>query len=270
MTDALTIAGLHVEQHGPADAPPLLLSSGLGGSGGYWTPQIESLATARRVILYDHRGTARSDRALPDASVEAMADDMVTVLDGLGIARADVIGHAAGGIAGLAMALKAPERIGRLIVVNGWASPDPHFLRCFETRLALLRDSGVAAYVRAQPLFLYPAPWISAHLDRLDDESVHHIASFPGRETVERRIAALAAFDIADRLGAIHVPLLVVSAEDDMLVPFPAGARLAAGVKGAAFAAMARGGHACNVTEPDAFNDVVSGFLNQIAATTAA
>jgi len=266
VTDGVTIAGLHVEQHGAIDAPPLLLSPGLGGSGAYWAPQLDSFAKTRRVILYDHRGTARSDRALPDASVEAIADDMVAILDGLGIARADVIGHAAGGVAGLAMALKAPDRIGRLIVVNGWASPDPHFLRCFETRLALLRDSGVAAYVRAQPLFLYPAPWISTHLARLDDEAVHHVASFPGRETVERRIAALGAFDIADRLGDIHVPLLVISAEDDMLVPFPAGARLAAGVQGAAFAAMPRGGHGCNVTEPDGFNDLVLGFLNQIAA----
>jgi aminoacrylate hydrolase len=270
VTHTRTIAGLHVEQHGPADAPPLLLSPGLGGSGAYWAPQLESFTKTHRVILYDHRGTARSDRALPDASVEAMADDMVAILDGLGIARVDVIGHAAGGVAGLAMALKAPDRIDRLVVVNGWAQPDRHFLRCFETRLALLRDSGVGAYVRAQPLFLYPAPWISGNLDRLDQEAEHHVASFPGRETVERRIAALGAFDIAGRLGEIATPVLVVSAEDDMLVPFPAGERLATGLPDARLAAMPRGGHACNVTEPRSFNDIVTGFLNQRMAAAAA
>jgi aminoacrylate hydrolase len=264
------IAGLHVEQYGPADAPPLILSPGLGGSGAYWAPQIDALARSHRVILYDHRGTARSDRALPDASVEAMADDMIAILDGLGIARADVIGHAAGGVAGLAMALKAPERVGRLVVVNGWASADRHFLRCFETRLALLRDSGIAAYVRAQPLFLYPAPWISGNLDRLDREAEHHVASFPGRDTVERRIAALGAFDFADRLQDIAAPVLVLSAKDDMLVPFPTGERLAAGLPNATLAAMPCGGHACNVTEPDLFDDLVLGFLNRTAATAAA
>jgi len=270
VTETRTIAGLHVELHGAADAPPLLFSPGLGGSGAYWAPQIDAFAATRRVILYDHRGTARSDRALPNASVDAMADDMVAMLDGLGIARADVIGHAAGGIAGLAMALKKPDRIGRLVVVNGWAKADTHFLRCFETRLTLLRDSGVEAYVRAQPLFLYPAPWISANLDRLDREATHHVATFPGRETVERRIAALAAFDVTDRLSDIAAPVLVLSAEDDMLVPFPAGERLATGLPDARLVAMPRGGHGCNVTEPQGFNDIVTGFLNQGPAAAAA
>jgi len=257
------IDGLYFEEHGPADGPPVILSPGLGGSGAYWTPQIAALARNHRVILYDHRGTARSDHALPDASVEAMGDDIAALMDGLGITRAGIIGHAAGGVAGLALALKAPERVEFLVVVNGWAKADRHFLRCFETRLALLHGSGVEAYVRAQPLFLYPAPWISAHLDRLDEEAAHHVSSFPGVETVERRIAALGAFDVADRLGEIAVPMLVLAAEDDMLVPFPAGERLAAGIPGAQLARMPRGGHACNVTEPDAFDALVLEFLDR-------
>ena len=257
------IDGLHVEQHGPADAPPLIFSPGLGGSGSYWAPQIAAFARDHRVILYDHRGTARSDPALPDASVEAMGDDIAALMDGLGIERAGIVGHAAGGVAGLALALRAPERVDRLVVVNGWGKADPHFLRCFETRLALLHGSGVEAYVRAQPLFLYPAPWISAHLDRLDAEAAHHIASFPGVVTVERRIAALGAFDVVDRLGGIAAPVLVLAAEDDMLVPWPAGERLAAGIAGAEFVRMPRGGHACNVTEPAAFDALVLDFLDR-------
>ena len=257
------IGGLHVEQYGPADAPPLIFSPGLGGSGSYWAPQIAAFARDHRVILYDHRGTARSDRALPDASVEAMGDDIAALMDGLGIGRASIVGHAAGGVAGLALALRAPQRVEKLVVVNGWAKADPHFLRCFETRLALLHGSGVEAYVRAQPLFLYPAPWISAHLDRLDAEAAHQIASFPGAATAERRIAALGAFYVADRLGTIASPVLVMAAEDDMLVPWPAGERLAAGIAGAEFVRMPRGGHACNVTEPAAFDALVLDFLDR-------
>jgi len=257
------IDGLYVEEHGPADAPPLIFSPGLGGAGSYWAPQIAAFARDHRVILYDHRGTARSDRILPDASVAAMGDDVAALMDGLGIARASIVGHAAGGVAGLALALTAPERVEKLVVVNGWARADPHFLRCFETRLALLHGSGVDEYVRAQPLFLYPAPWISAHLDRLDDEAAHHIASFPGVDTVERRIAALAAFDIVERLGEIATPVLALAAEDDMLVPWPAGERLAAGIPGAQLVRMPRGGHACNITEPAAFDALVLAFLDR-------
>ena len=69
------IAGLHYEEYGPADAPPLILSPGLGGSGAYWAPNIEALAARHRLIAYDHRGTGRSDRALPASlSVDDMAD----------------------------------------------------------------------------------------------------------------------------------------------------------------------------------------------------
>ncbi len=254
-------SGLYYECHGPADAPPLILSSGLGGSGNYWLPNLPALAGRHRVILYDHRGTGRSDRALPDAvTVEAWGDDILVLMDALALERTSLIGHAAGGVAGLALALKAPERLDKLVVVNGWARPDPHFLRCFEARLALLRHAGPEAYLRAQPIFLYPANWISEHADRLDAELPHQLAAFPAITTMERRIAALAAFDIADRLGEIRTPTLVIAARDDMLVPSRAGEALAEGLPTARFATM-DGGHACNVTDPRGFDAIVLDFL---------
>lgn len=255
------IDGLHVETYGADDAPAVLLSSGLGGSGSYWTPQVAALAAHHRVILYDHRGTGRSDRALPDASVEAMGDDIARILDGLGIASAAIVGHAAGGIAGLALAMKAPERVERLVLVNGWARAERHFLRCFETRLALLHGSGVEAYVRAQPLFLYPAAWIAEHFDALEEEAAHIIAAFPGVDTVERRIAGLAAFDEADRLAGCAVPVLALASADDMLVPWRASRMLAEGLPNGRFVLLPRGGHACNVTEPTAFATALHPFL---------
>jgi len=266
----MIIAGLHVETHGPEDAPPLLLSAGLGGSGAYWTLQVAALAEQYRVILYDHRGTGRSDRALPDASIAAMGRDMATILDGLGIASAAIVGHAAGGIAGLALALDAPDRVERLVVVNGWARADRHLVRCFETRLALLRDSGIAAYVRAQPLFLYPAPWISRNFDRLEAEAEHVIGQFPATDTMERRIAALASFDVVDRLAGCRVPVLALAAEDDMLVPWTSSRALAAGPPEARLALLPRGAHACNLTEPEAFAAALLPFLETSTAARAA
>ena len=58
---------LYTEVHGPADAEAVLLSSGLGGSAGYWSVQIPALVAAGyKVIAYDQRGTGRSAQALPD------------------------------------------------------------------------------------------------------------------------------------------------------------------------------------------------------------
>ena len=255
---------LYYEIHGRDDALPLILSSGLGGSANYWKPNIPALAEQYRIIAYDHRGTGRSDRALPDmVTVDAFADDIIALMDALSIPTARLIGHAAGGVAGLALALKAPERLDKLVVVNGWARADPHFLRCFEARLNLLRHAGVEAFLRAQPIFLYPANWISTRSAEIDAELPHQLADFPGIATMEKRIAALAAFDVADRLGQIATPTLFLAAADDMLVPSHCSDRLATGISGARLAMMPWGAHACNVTDPTTFNRLVLEFLGK-------
>ena len=248
-------AGLYYELHGPEGAPPLLLSSGLGGSGGYWQPNLAALAAHHRVILYDHRGTGRSEREIAgEVTLEAVGDDMRRLLDALDIPSATIVGHAIGGMAGMALALAAPERVARLVVINGWARLDHHTERCFDTRLALLRDSGAQAYLHAQPLFLFPPQWISEHHDRLVAEEAEHLAHFPGAAMIERRIAAARRFDIADRLGEITTPTLLIASDDDMLVPPACSERLAAAVPHAQHARLTSGGHACNITRAENFN----------------
>ncbi|HEX8571873.1 MAG TPA: pyrimidine utilization protein D [Allosphingosinicella sp.] len=256
------IGGLYFEEHGPAEAPPLILSAGLGGSGAYWRPNLAALAAGHRVILYDHRGTGRSDRALPSGlQVEDMADDVLALMDGLGLERAHFVGHAAGGLIGLVLALRSPERIASLVVVNGWSRLDPHFARCFEARLALLRDSGPRAYLRAQPIFIYPAAWCSEHRDELDSELEDQLAHFQGSDNLEKRVAALQAFYLDDRLHEIRAQVLAVAAKDDVLVPWTCTPAYAGRIASAAIRLMDWGGHACNVTDPDAFNALALDFL---------
>ncbi len=112
------------------------MSAGLGGLGAYWRPQIAALAEAHQVILYDHRGTGDSACDLPSPySATDLADDMLRILDGLDIQSAHIVGHAAGGIAGLELARAQPDRVKSLTVVNSWARADPWFKRCFEIRI---------------------------------------------------------------------------------------------------------------------------------------
>jgi aminoacrylate hydrolase len=254
------IAGLYYEERGPAGAPPVILSPGLGGSAAYWNSNL-SVLEGCRVILYDHRGTGRSDRTLqPGLTVAHMADDVLALMDGLGLERARFVGHAAGGLIGLSLALSHPERLATLVVVNGFAKADPHFLRCMEMRLALLRNVGVESFVRAQPLFLYPARWIADNWERLEAEVSGHIAHFQGAANIEARIAALAAFDIEDRLGEIDIDLKLIFAEDDMLVPPSCSERIAA-ARPILTCRFGQGGHACNVTYPHDFNTTLRQFL---------
>jgi aminoacrylate hydrolase len=255
-------AGLYYEEHGPVGAPALILSSGLGGSAAYWKPNIRALAGPYRIIAYDHRGTGRSDRALPGSvTVDDFADDILAMMDALGIERAHLVGHAAGGIAGLALALKAPARLDRLVVVNGWLNADPHLLRCFEARLNLLRHSGAEAYLRAQPIFLYPAVWVSSQNAELDAELPDQLAAFPGIETMEKRIAALVAFDATGWIAGLRTPILTLCAYDDMLVPYTCSLEFEVENPAIQHQGMEFGGHACSVTYPDDFNRIVLNWL---------
>jgi aminoacrylate hydrolase len=256
------IDGIYFEEHGPADGPPVILSAGLGGSGAYWRANLAALAAGHRVILYDHRGTGRSDRALPAGlQVEDMADDVAALMDGLGLERAHFIGHAAGGLIGLTLAWRSPERIASLVVVNGWTRLDPHFARCFEARLALLRDTGPRAYLRAQPIFIYPATWSSEQRNALDAELDEQLAHFQGGENLEQRVGALQAFYFDDRLDEIVTPVLAIAAKDDVLVPWTCTPAYAGRIASATVRLMDWGGHACNVTDPHAFDAIVLDFL---------
>lgn len=259
------VDGLCYELHGGpvAGREVVLLSSGLGGSGAFWAPQMAALTERWPVVTYDHRGTGRSVRELPagDYTVAHMADDMIKVMDALGLAKAHVVGHAAGGNAGLQLALDHPDRLAKLVVVNGWSRPDPHIRRCFDTRIHLLNDTGPAAYVHAQPIFLYPADWISRNHERLMAEEAHHVAGFPPRAVMLARINALLAFDIDARLEAITHRVLVSASADDMLVPMSCSQRLAGRLPNADFQQVAWGGHGFTVTDPETFNEGLVTFL---------
>lgn len=258
------IDGLFVQDWGTAGCPPVLFSAGLGGSGQYWKPQIAALARDYHVIIYDHRGTGRSERAdlpLPYTATN-LAADMLTVLDGLGLTRSHVVGHAAGGLACMQLALDAPERVSTLTVVNGWARADPHFLRCLEIRRDILSTSGADGYLKAQPLFLYPASWISDNLSQLDAERAAHIATFQSDRTLLARMDALRVFDIQSELGQL-APSLLIAADDDMLVPARASVDLAGRLSHSTLMLFRWGGHAVNVTDPQRFNQVLLDFLNK-------
>ncbi len=256
-------AGLYYEEHGAADAPVLILSAGLGGSGGYWSPNIPALAEYYRVIAYDHRGTARSERVCAQGLTLAdLGADMLALMDALGIERASLMGHAIGGMAALEAARAAPDRIERVVVVNGWASLDPQTARCFSARLAVLDGGGPRAYLEAQPIFLFPATWLSEHDAAFQAETEHHLASWPGEGTMRTRIAAARGFDCTGWAGDLTCPVLMVSAADDLLVPWTSSEKLKALIgANASHLHLPWGGHAVNLTDPAPFQSAVIDFL---------
>jgi len=100
----------------PGDQPPLLIAPGLFGSARNWGVVARRLSEHRQVIGVDMRNHGESPHD-PDHSYAAMAADLADVIAGQG-GRADVLGHSMGGKAAMVLALSAPERVARLIVVD--------------------------------------------------------------------------------------------------------------------------------------------------------
>jgi aminoacrylate hydrolase len=243
-------------------APVILLSAGLGGLGQFWRPQIEALGADHRVIMYDQRGTGANAGKLPDDySIAHMADDVIAVLDAAGVSSCHFAGHALGGLVGLELARRDPSRLASLVLINAWARVDSHTRRCFETRTALLKHVGVEAYVHAQPIFLYPAPWLSDHEHEVRREEAMGIAHFQGSENLMKRLSALLAFDATPDLDGIRTPAFVAASRDDVLVPFTRSQQLAAGLPNATLWLTPEGGHAFTVTDPGPFNAAMLSFL---------
>jgi pimeloyl-ACP methyl ester carboxylesterase len=112
---------LYYERHG-SGRPLVLLHGGLMTIDLNFGMLLEPLATGRQVIaveLQGHGHTADTDRPM---TIEALAGDVVALLDSLGIAEADLFGFSLGGLVAYAVALGAPDRVGKLIV----ASADAH------------------------------------------------------------------------------------------------------------------------------------------------
>ena len=264
---------MHYELHGrmEPDAPTLVLSSGLGGAAAFWTPQLPALSQDYRVLVYDQLGTNRSPATLPAGySIESMAVELLELLDTQGIRRCHFIGHALGGLVGLQIALLRPQLLQSLVPINAWSSPNPHSARCFAVRLKLLHDSGPAAYVQAQSLFLYPADWIAANSERLARDDAHALAHFPAMMNLVRRIEALLAFDIEAELPRITTPTLLIANRDDMLVPWQRSQHLADVMPNAQLALLNYGGHASSVSDSEPFNQILLDHLAEQCGQVAA
>lgn len=241
----------------------LILSSGLGGSHHYWAEHVTELSERFRVIVYDHYGTGKSLGEIPPGySIANMAAEVIAMADETATEKFHFIGHALGGLVGLELGLYHASRVSSLMLVNAWDKTNCHTLRCFDIRKTILQASGVAAYFKAQPLFLYTAEWLKNNAELLADEEQKLIAMFSGADNLLRRIGAIEKFDISTDIEKLSVPTAIVTSTDDLLVPYSCSEHIHRSVIGSTYYKMQYGGHACNVVDPAAFNKILRHYYH--------
>ena len=244
----------------------MLLVPGLGGSGTFWRNQVEYLAPRYRVVTYDHRGVGRSPPAPLHNSVSEMADDVLALMDGLGIEAAHIVGHSTGGAIGQHMALRSPPRVRTLVLSASWAGPTPLFTDLFQVRRKILLDSGVESYLFSGSLLVTPGWAMEQSYPGMEILLSERLKVFPGPEVELGRLNAVLTHDLREEIHKIQTPTGVISAKDDALTPPRMSEELAERIPGAVRALLPEGGHFCPITVADDYNRELSRLLRDISS----
>lgn len=245
---------------GGEGAPALLLLHGLLVHHHEFAKIIPALARDRRVLAPDLFGCGESDAPAPEEAegyaIEWHARALCRLLDRLGVAVVDVVGHSYGAAVALCLAAREPARVRRLALVDAVAFSLPLPI---EGRLALLPGIGPALfktlYRRADLRRYFGRVYADEGL--IDEDSVDLYwdrLSRPGaREAAYAMLTQLVDLDpLGARIDQVEAPTLIVWGSEDQVVPLEHGRRLAARLGGATLEVIEGSGHAPNEERPAA------------------
>jgi aminoacrylate hydrolase len=259
---AETADGCRLAYETVGTGPCVVLVAGLGGLGAFWSQVRTYLAEGHSVLTFDHRGCGRSDRPVEEYSVEKMASDVIAILDHAGIGEADVVGHSTGGAIAQVLALDAPGRVRRIVASGSWARPDTRFKAMFRNRIDMLRDVGPVAYTLQSQLLGYPPDWFNAHAAELEQALWAAEEALAPTAVAIARLRMLLAFDRAAELARLSLPVLVMGAPDDMLIPIGLTREMWRLIRQASYEEM-HGGHFFPRVDPERYAGYVTSFLDR-------
>ena len=243
---------------------PILLIMGLGASALGWQNQIPTLSRHLRVIAYDNRDAGRSDKVEAEYAIADMADDAAGLLDHLGIDSAHVYGVSMGGMIAQEVALRHPRRVRGLVL--GCTSP---CLLAMPPSEKAVRDTIEAAGLPPREAFDrsiwtgYSDSYLAAHRDDLLLRSQVEGGLQTPLEAWRRQYVAVARFDVRERVGQIRAPTLVMTGDQDPLVPPENSRFLAEHIPGARLVVFPEGRHSFNVEFEEESNSAVLDFVQR-------
>jgi 3-oxoadipate enol-lactonase len=231
-----------------------------------WEPQIRSIPTGWRLITPDLRGFGGSTEldSIGALSMSDYAEDVVDLLDELGISRAVIGGLSMGGYVALAFLQRDADRIEGLVLANTRAGADsPEARANRRNMLAVLDREGPSGVARdMMPNLLGKTtretnPEAEATVRRL----IKQQSPVAIRAAIHRMMHRP---DSTPLLAQIAVPTLVITGDEDELIPIDESRAIANAVRGATLAIIPRAGHLSNLEQPDPFNNALTAFLTKL------
>lgn len=246
----------HIEEGNGGEAPPILLTHGFSASGRAWRHQLPVLA-GHRVVTWDMRGHALSDspESPDDYSPTHTVTDMCAIVADAGIGKAIVGGHSLGGMMSFRYYAAHPEAVRALIIVGsgpGYRSEAPRLQwnEHSEARAKELEEKGLDALTN---------PSAEVMIARSEHKSAQGIAH------TARRVMAQFDSTIIDMLPSVAVPTMIIVGEND--TPFVGASEyMKKKIPDAKLAILKDAGHAVQIDQPDAFNEALLEFLDELPA----
>jgi 3-oxoadipate enol-lactonase len=269
---------LYYEEHGSGE--PLLLIMGLAADSLAWLFQLPEFSQHYRTVVFDNRGVGRSSKPAGPYTIAQMADDAAGLLEKLGIQRTHVVGVSMGGMIAQELALRHPERVRSLVLACTYAKPDAGVERQMESSLAAIggtrgpKGELQVDLSKLDPMMFFQhllptvfnAQFIMTELPKLMQVFSGALQYGFSMDAVLAQTAATQGHDTLARLGEIKAPTLVLTGDNDLLIPSSCSDTLATAIRGAKLVKIPGGSHGFNFETPELFNREVLTFLRSVQA----
>jgi pimeloyl-ACP methyl ester carboxylesterase len=211
---------MYYEVHG--EGTPLIMTQGYSGSSQGWKPElIQGLANQLKVIIFDNRGTGRSDKPDIEYSIKNMADDLAGLMEAIDIPRAHVLGLSMGGLIAQEIALSYPERVQSLILCSTSCRLG-HTIGTHRDFLEFIENAAKGRLTGLSPDFILEMCYTSEYLQDNKESLLESMASseYPTPPVgYIRQAQAILNFDSCERLPQLNTRCLVLAGERDILSP---------------------------------------------------
>jgi pimeloyl-ACP methyl ester carboxylesterase len=210
---------LYYETVGAGD--PLVLIMGLRRNAEWWYRQVPALSRHFQVITFDNRGAGRSDKPVMDYSIRMFAEDTAGLMAALGIERAHVLGVSMGGYIAQELAINHPALVRRLVL--GCTGPGGRraVLMSPELHERFTDNEGLTPtqILRKNMDIFFSDGFVVRHPELIEEFLEISLRHPQPPDAFVRQFEACLAHDTVDRLGAVKVPTLILTGDDDPLVP---------------------------------------------------
>lgn len=243
---------------GPADAPVVLLSNSLGCTHAMWQAQMAALVERFRVLRYDTRGHGQSEAPSGEYTLDRLGQDVVDLLDGLGIATVRFCGLSLGGATGQWLGVHAADRLDRLVIANSAAQFGAPEL--WQSRVDAVLREGTAPLVPAVLERWFTPEFRSAHPETV--ATIREMLLTTDPKGYAGCCAALRDVDLRSTLPAIAAPTLVIGGLHDPATPPEKSREIADAIPGAGLELIGSA-HLGAVERPAEFNAALMPFLEE-------